>query len=481
MPFEPISVVSCLSIILALLNFATTGVSKIANQADDFKDSKRLILWSYQQFTFCYGRLKAWTELWTSGSRPWSERTYVYYWSEDGFMEVQSRIQVIGMECDKLGHMLFKDLDLKHDKSLTINWNVWAGIVPTLKRAGKKIDPSWLNKIWFAIHEKQSLEERVRRLQEMVKQLEQYTEDIYWEHRSRLRNTGRITAGLLRQDHRRERWLSDHWTALEKFYNSVVVSRTSWELVLRLPDNTGKIECMDTDTPLSIRFSIYLQASQPDRIDTLGLWSFEYNELDEQKLGEFGSGPRSIHMPTESLPPLKEMLLQIQEDVLLARHYGRKFSELSRAETAVGLVNWIMLLWTTQWTSALCSCCLRLIYVPPREWTCTLKSTGTGHIGTACNVHSFSTRKMLLLAIAIAEIGLGRAITICEDGADHLSFSVAGSVYDKRALLREICKACSEHYRNAVEYCFDMDEETKPGHIFRSQDLLDCREHILNP
>jgi hypothetical protein len=79
-----------------------------------------------------------------------------------------------------------------------------------------------------------------------------------------------------------------------------------------------------------------------------------------------------------------------------------KASALDRLTLAVGVVNWTLLLWPTDWTSELCCCQIHLQELPKGERKFTLSVEN--HVCVAANRQS---RKTVSLGVMLSEILIG--------------------------------------------------------------------------
>jgi hypothetical protein len=77
-------------------------------------------------------------------------------------------------------------------------------------------------------------------------------------------------------------------------------------------------------------------------------------------------------------------------------------SELDRLTLAVGVVNWTLLLWLTEWTSELCCCQIRLQELPNGERQFTLSTENDVCVST-----NRQRRKIVSPGVTLAEILVG--------------------------------------------------------------------------
>jgi hypothetical protein len=198
-------------------------------------------------------------------------------------------------------------------------------------------------------------------------------------------------------------------------------SRRTWTLELRIPDITANSGDINSFGPVNIDFSLAddfnnppvdlkrvrilyplrnrttRQLAQDTEISTI--IETLYGELSGQDWNDCNNdGFSSLESAKRRSAPLR----RIFEWNTLHDEKTLKASEFDRLTLAVGIVNWTLLLWLTEWTSELCCCQIRLQELPKGERKFTLSPEN--HVCLATNRQR---RKIIFLAVMLAEILVG--------------------------------------------------------------------------
>lgn len=198
-------------------------------------------------------------------------------------------------------------------------------------------------------------------------------------------------------------------------------SRRLWTLELRTPDLTGNSADIDSFGRVNIDFCLADDFNNPPvdlkrvRIfyplttrTTLELTqNMEISTMVETLYGELSGrdwincnrdGFSSLVSPKRCSAPLRRLFEwnTLQDEKVF------KASVLDRLTLAVGVVNWTLLLWLTEWTSELCCCQIHLQELPKGEKRFTLSVENH-----ACEGTNRQRRKIVSLGVMLAEILVG--------------------------------------------------------------------------
>ena len=487
MAVDPASIIAYIGFSLAVLSFATSTVGNLRAQYIRYAECKLILEFHNEQMKACQERLEDWKKRWSSGPRPWSDTVYRMYWGSTGYEEIQTAIMFMRMELDIIGNTLFGDLTLQKGppNNSDAQWRLWGGLTTQIPRGQlPQLEVKWYEKVCFAVSEGEALKTRITRFKERVDLLISRADRFYWVNRSMDGRTGTITHELLRLDHRRETWLSEHQRHLNDFYYATSSSATDWDVELTLPTEQVKIECMDRPRGLQIGFHVW---SRDEPRTSLGIFSATYNSFNPATIANIINSRHGPTMTTHSQMTFGKMIAQIRSP-RLSPNNRQRYSELLRARAAVGLVNWMILLWKTEWTRPVCSCGLAFVVTTrDTQWTCTYSNADASDRDQEVHLSEDILRRrgrLLHLGITIAELGLGMRIKPILTPSNRVEYLIGDqtgrTTISESALVERLEDECSFEYADACRDCLYLGIERNPSYDFRPQDLMILKERILD-
>ena len=488
MAVDPASIIAYIGFSLAVLSFAASTAGNLRAQYIRYEECKVILQFHSEQMKACQERLEDWKKQWSSGPRPWSDTVYRMYWGSTGYEDIQTAIMFMRMELDIIGNTLFGNLTLQKrpPANSDAQWRLWGGLTAQIPRGQlPQLEVKWYEKVCFAVSEAETLKTRITRFKERVDALISRADRLYWKNRSMDGRTGTITPELLILDHRREDWLFEHQRHLNNFYDATSLSATDWDVELALPAEQGKIECMDRPRGLHVGFHVW---SRDEPRTSFGIFSAKYNSFNPATITSIINGSHRPAMRTHSQMTFGKIIAQIRSP-RLSPNNRQRHSELLRARAAVGLVNWMILLWKTEWTRPVCSCGLAFV-VTTREtqWTCTYSNADASDRDQGIHLSEdiLRRKRLLHLGITIAELGLGMRIKPTLTPSGRIEYIIGDqtgrTTISKSVLVERLEDECSFEYADACRDCLYLQEgiDRNPTYDFRPQDLMILKERILD-
>lgn len=327
--------------------------------------------------------------------------------------------------------------------------------------------PSIFDKVRYALYKHAALESAVERLRTAVDTLISQTSFFYKHQRAEYYGSGSPTAEKVgcdvQMNERLKEW-STFMTRLHDGQHRVIGHAESWKLELRIPDDGAGGPTQRLENEDEIKISLVLE---------------EGEELRNSSLASI----RWCHGTNRDLevehPPVQDATTPVCFSAILRdiTDNGNEATEMAtreeRIQTVLGLVTWILVLWTTPWTSHLCTCILHVTLQKDEENDLnriTICRTNKDQINPRCQ--SFNH-----LGLALAELATG--------SLKHLGRNLQyeelkpGSKFVKD-LLSDLQQK-SINLRNAVKYCFDMHEKIGNRTELHPEHLETEVEKLLRP
>jgi hypothetical protein len=368
--------------------------------------------------------------------------------------------------------------------------NQWYDVAATVKR-GENIDyndfsPDWSYKICFALYKNAALKTAVDALEKAVNQLCAYSVAVFWVLQEEANLKKEVNESLVRRLNdlrgRVEEW-SEFMSDLHRLNTTAV--ETQWALALRLPDAQGCPECLITDSDIEINFIISRKVLNEHLwADVIVIrYPTDYGVCNsaspfaEQIPESYEVG---ISYPNTRATAFRCILNEISRCVINTQRERQLATRLERAEAALGLANWVILLWNTPWIPEICTCAIYSTIHSDNKCHFTLHWKETNHVQPQCVIESFGARRYLHLGIALAEFAIGLPITLNDTSQLDDLFCLDTEPRSLVDLLREVGRKTSHGYRCAVEYCFKMDEKSLTK-VFRPENMERDNDNILKP
>ncbi|EEU44950.1 uncharacterized protein NECHADRAFT_85207 [Fusarium vanettenii 77-13-4] len=464
-------ILSIVSAAAGLLSFAVATLPKLDQFRRDFNGTDLRKEWYRTQMDSVHMKLEIWRELWCS--QTYTLQDYEYFWGTQGYESMRTKIRLIEAELIAIGKLLERKVDWALEVEMDIKWSETRNRLKT-NEATQMVEThaSLRKRFTFALFRGAELEERIKRLQDKVKDLESFSQERFHAIQLSLPQGETLKDTTLHRLLARRDWMDEQEITLKYLYSlSTEHADMGWSLVLAVP---GEDMSLDDDAGLWTTFDI--QRCPGSRRD-LGLASF------------YSTGRRAACLWfLEDLRRRRSPRDPLRRDPYLSSRFAeprRRDDELRVAlsEAAIGIVNWTMLLWGTPWTDGVCTCGLRFV-------TATLSNGSTqmavtfqrrmrcdkdqfGHTGT------IRARKALLLGISLAEFALTQPIKVKMGENGEPLFCTGGNWGPEKDLLDDVAARAGRPYREAVWYCFKYDRDLINNRDFRPHHFLLFQEHVV--
>src|SRR5262249_37571274 len=137
-----------------------------------------------------------------------------------------------------------------------------------------------------------------------------------------------------------------------------------WSLILSTPDADEDLRWIDEQMDLIIQFDTFQMNHATSELHATGIFELKSSDLENRSISEFLTEARrsSLQIPVGRSNPLKEIFLSGNSELARVLRVSPD-SRIARTTTALGLVNWTILLWHTPWTFGVCTCGIRYVFL----------------------------------------------------------------------------------------------------------------------
>ena len=497
---DPLGVTGGIGFGLGVLSFLSSTVSTIIRQGSEAKGcNPRLKAYQYQ-LQSCLRKLEIWKSIWYQ-DQGLPEEGYIYCWGVDGYRDIRDQLlTIIGLIVSIKRHLKLVEDGGKHFKSLSGPERCdWEGLIRQLEH-NPRHQPSprgYLGKIAFAISENSRLAEELSRLTTL-------TEDFVSGCVITLRlqqgiQTDQATSAEEVAQMEDTRVLSE---CLSNFALDLHAARSSyeWGLELRVPDCDGDAARADNPASVSIDFLIQGRCvcerwkGARFRVHCYTSHSTKSNrppkDIGQELLGEL----KNCTATAKSQSHLQQLI--VSEDPkrrdrpvrqMIAKENGcpasRKANEQERLMAALGLVNWVCLLWKTPWTTNPCLCKIYSTVLEDTRGPYVLQSSCNTHTGPHClfvdDVNDGN--KLFLLGRILAELASAKPLGIIKDQKGQLCFIKDGETATKEQLLQDLNRDIRPRGNGiiqAISYCL-LTKDRGPNE--RGERLREHATNIIQP
>lgn len=476
--FEPVSLVGFVGATAGLISFIASTAEKLHDRKVEWQDCKELLGWYRMLYDTTYLELKCWTNMWCGKDHRRPPSAYSYYWGTDGLKAVRERIEGIRREDEKIRGLLFcENIDMSGSPPGT--QEKWHQYLKNLVacRSSQPQPEDWMQRFCFALYKHSDIKTRIVRLKERVADLETFSRRTFWTLQEQENAGGEISSSDLSRLHR----VGIAMKSLQRFLVALGADRSSqdqWALVLGRPILTESLISLEEDHVLPLEFLVETRVSKSND------WTVSLAYIDcpltEPKLGNLKNFKKMPSFP----PNATELELQAMKDFLkraMKDDELRKASKLLRAKVASELVDSLILCYGTQCTRALCTCGVQATHLADKEKFWTFRAFSDSH---RCHNEDLQDRGFVLLAVALAELAISAPINILQPTPEELKFELSSAKEIKTlgpiGLLSEINRRSCRSYKNAVEYCLEMDRKLMIREI-RPEDFPRCIDRIAQP
>ena len=497
---EPLGVTGGIGFGLGVLSFLSSTVSTIIRQGSEAKGCNPRLKAYRHQLQGCQRKLEIWKSIWYP-DQDLPEESYTYCWGVDGYRDIRDQfLTIIELIVSIKRHLKLVEDDGKHIKSLSgPELRDWEGLLRQLEHNPRHQPSSrgYLGKIAFAMADNSRLAEELSRLTTL-------TEDFV---------SGCVTTLRLQQGIQIDQAISaEEVTQLEntrvlseslsKFAIDLHAARGSyeWGLELRVPDCDGDAAQNDNPARVSIDFLIQEWCvckrwkGRRFRVHFHTPHSTNFNRspmhIAQELLGELknctATATLQSHRPQFRVSedprrrdrPVRQMI---------AKENGcpatRKANEEQRAVAALGLVNWVCLLWKTPWTATPCLCKIYSTELDDSRGPYVLQSSCSTHTEPDCLTTDDVNdgNKLFLLGRILAELISAKPLGITKGQNEQLCFIKNGETATKEQLLQDLIRDIRPRGNGmiqAIRYCL-LTKDRGPDE--RGERIREHATNIIQP
>lgn len=498
--FDPMTITAAIGFSLSVLSFISNSLPTLIRQRDEIVQCQARLKTYIYRLRDHQMYMTGWRYIWY-GEQGFADELYIHCWGEAGYFEMQSRLMQIRDLIESLeAHLKLSD---EHEQLPPTEHRRWREIFENLKmnRYQSAPRPGALERVAFALVKNNQLKEELDRLEALVEGLDTYSRQLLRDQQKSNPEKKVTNEELQTLDNAftLEKELSKFATDLFIFHSDSNQVH-EWDLELRLPDADGDAALPEITDIASLSIDFLLQCKCLCEIDMARRFRVEYRtryhsqgndppslagESMIDQIRSCSSGPHlfgefEFDKPCRNLehPSTQDRSLKMMFGEGEARGIMWKAFEHDRVSIALALVNWVILLYNTPWTSAPCTCKIRRIQLQNLQERYVFVSELDTHSGPACFGEDLSNRKLVLLGTTLAELAFATSLTV-SGGDEEVIFtkndknvSRAEILQDLRRLRRPI------GITEAVRYCLNTSET--PGDI-RAERLREYAENILEP
>ena len=496
---DPITITAAIGFSLSVLSFISSTLPTLVRQKDEIVQCRTRLNTYIYRLRDHQMHMTAWRYVWY-GEHGFADELYIHCWGEAGYSEMQSRLMQIRDLITSLEvHLKLPD---EHEQLSSTAYRQWSEVVENfkMKRHQSATRPGLLERVAFALVKNTKLQEKLDRLKTLVEGLDTYSRRLLrvQQKSDPEKNVTSEELQTLENAYTLDKELSKFATDLFTFRRDSNQVH-EWDLELRLPDADGDAALPEITDIASLSIDFLLQFKLVGEIDMARRFRVEYrtryhsqDNIPPWMAGEYiidqirscSSGPHfqgnfEFDTPCRSLehPHTQDRSLKMIFGEGEARGIMRKAFDHDRISIALALVNWVILLYNTPWTSAPCTCKIRRIQLQNLEERYVFVSKLDTHSGP-CFDEDLSERKLVLLGIALAELALATSLTV-SNGNQEIIFSKNDKIISRAEILQDLRRSKGRiGITEAVGYCLNTSEA--PGDI-RAERLREYAENILEP
>ena len=496
---DPFSVTAAIGFGLAVISFLSNTVSTLVRQGHEFQQCEDCLKAYSAQLQTIQLEMLNWQMIWY-GTHGFSEEAYIYCWGPKGYEGIKSRFQLISKLMASIKTQLsYPTTGARNEKKLSQRHQVvWEDLTRQLELQPGHAPPrrDVLGKIAFAISKNSQLKEDIARLRRLTEDL------ITCCHKTlRQRQGTDIKKEPTREEVARINNTMIFSQDLTKFANDLFCAQESyeWDLGLRVPDPDG--DATQTDNSASISMDFLVQGQCRCEQWTAGRFCIQYHTRHSFKSNgeplsirqEIRDELASCTGTTRSQNRRQQFVIQEEpkysgrsvRNLLTAKKWyvvNRGTCDEERMMIALGLVNWVCLLWYTTWTSIPCLCKICPIVLENRRRQWVLKPSFSSHTEPPCLITDISNdkHKLLLLGRILAELAFAKPLGIKAQG-ENFFFIKDGEPMTKEEILQDLRRL--GYVRNlgiykAIHYCFHTEDK---GVHERADRVCEHAENIVQP
>lgn len=499
--FDPMTITAAIGFSLSVLSFISTTLSTLIRQRDKIVRCRNVLNRYIYRLRDHLLYMKGWRYTWY-GEHGFADELYIHCWGEAGYSEMKGRL----MEIRDLTESLKAHLKLsnEHEQLSPTEYRQWSGIFENLEMEPDRTptQPGSLERVAFALVNNAKIEEKLDQLKTLVEGIATCSGRLLRDQQKSNpeKNVTNEELRTLDNAFTLEKGLSKFATDLFKFHSDLNQVH-EWNLELRLPDADGDAALPEIKDIATLSIDFLLQCKCLCKFDMARRFRVEYRTNNHSQgndppslagksmidqIRNCSSGPhfheefefdipyRSLEHPFYTQDRSLKTILREGE----ARGIMRKAFDHDRASIALALVNWVILLYNTPWTSAPCTCKIRPMQPQSLQERYVFVSELDTHSGPACFGEDLRNRKLVLLGTALAELALETSLTV-SGGDEEVIFSKNDKRLSRAEILQDVLRLRGPiGITEAVRYCLNTSET--PGDI-RAERLREYAENILEP
>ena len=497
---DPFGVTGGIGFGLGVLSFLSSTVSTIIRQGGEARGYYPRLKAYRHQLQKCQRKLEIWKSIWYQDQGLPMEG-YTHCWGVDGYRDIKDQLQtIIELIVSTKRHLkLVEDGGNRVESLSGPELRDWEGLIRQLEHNPRHQPSSrgYIGKIAFAIAENSILAEELSRLTTL-------TEDFVSCCVSTLRlqqgvQTDKAVSAEEVVQLEDTRILSDR---LSKFATDLYAARSSyeWSLELRVPDCDGDAAQIHNPASISIDFLI-------QRWCVCKRWKGRSFRIHFYTPHSTNSNRSPIHIARELLGELKNCTAtatsqshrpqyRVSEDPrrrnrsirqMIAKENGcpasRKANEEERMMAALGLVNWVCLLWKTPWTMIPCLCKIYSTVMDDSRGPYVLRPSCSTHTEPPCLITDDVNdgNKLFLLGRILAELVCAKPLGITKGQNGQLYFIKNGETATKEQLLQDLSRDIRPRGNGiirAIRYCL-LTKDRGPDE--RGERIREHATNIIQP
>lgn len=498
--FDPMTITAAIGFSLSVLSFISSTLPTLIRHKDEIVQCRTRLETYIYRLRDHQMYMIGWRYIWY-GEHGFADELYIHCWGEAGYSEMQSRLKHIRDLIKSLeAHLKLSD---EHQQLSPTEHRRWSEIFENIKmnRHQNATRPGSLDRVAFALVKNTKLQEELDRLKTLVEGLHTYSRRLLRDQQKFNPEKDVTNEELQKLDSAftLEKGLSKFATDLFTFHSDTDQVH-EWDLELRLPDADGDAALPEITDIATLSIDFLLQCKCPCEIDMARRFRVEYrtrhhsqgndppwlagksmiDQFRSCSSGPYFYGNFEFDEPCHSLenPYTQDRSLKILFGEGEACGITRKAFDHDRISIALALVNWVILLYNTPWTSAPCTCKLRRVQLQSSQERYVFVSKLDTHSGPVCFDEDLSNRKLVLLGTALAELALATSLTVSGE-KEEIFFTKNDKKLSRAEILQDLRRLRGPiGITEAVRYCLNTSET--PGDI-RAERLREYAENILEP
>ena len=488
---DPFSIIGLLRATAGLTTFLLKSVQHASITIERASKCERMLHRYDKRFKVLKLEYQEWTRTWASALRSATNATEA--WGSLDWKDITTSLKGILKEEENIRNIIYGKSLRSRECDIDQQWEDVARIVWSSSEP-QSIEPQHANialSLAFALWDEKLLEDHIRALEEYIRHIRK-TADSAFRREHGLAMDEPLLEDAIDDVSATWRRAEDFWNQMSEAYQQLNGSGQVWSLVLKPPNLPHRCR-FDYDDDIKVQLFGTEGGFHTEASGTTISVDYHFSESSKRpRLNKSFASALKSPVPSSLRGYLGESLKTI---FLLSSKQSQQTQKLwqfrlreERAQLALYIISWCILVWRSNWVENLCNCGMRYATFPT-QCTKVLVFGDSCLTRVPCFGPGVHQRRHLLLGIALSELAIQQPIK----GFIHHReprFRVIGKNTDLHEqdeilhiadLLELVRDHTSRLYKDAVQYCFNMDLRKQSQKDFTPQDVKSYIRKAIAP